>query len=67
MLSDIEGRSAASRPSGNKRRCSINYILDVSEAGVWRMSSGCLGYCVMNPPYTSDAYASYRGAGKRIQ
>ena len=24
------------------------------------------GYCVANPGYTSNAYASYRGAGKRI-
>jgi hypothetical protein len=29
-------------------------------------ASGGLGYCVMNPAYTSNAYASYRGAGKRI-
>jgi hypothetical protein len=29
-------------------------------------ASGGLGYCVTNPAYTSNAYASYRGAGKRI-
>ena len=29
-------------------------------------ASGGLGYCVTNPGYTSNAYASYRGAGKRI-
>jgi len=29
-------------------------------------ASGGLGYFVTNPGYTSNAYASYRGAGKRI-
>ena len=29
-------------------------------------ASDGLGYCVMNPANTSNAYASYRGAGKRI-
>jgi hypothetical protein len=29
-------------------------------------ASGGLGYCVMNPAYSSNAYASYRGAGKRF-
>jgi hypothetical protein len=29
-------------------------------------ASGGLGYCVTNPAYSSNAYASYRGAGKRI-
>ncbi len=29
-------------------------------------ASGGLGYCVMNPAYSSNAYASYRAAGKRI-
>jgi hypothetical protein len=30
-------------------------------------ASGGLGYCVTNPEYSSNAYASYRGAGKRIR
>jgi Protein of unknown function (DUF3551) len=30
-------------------------------------ASGGLGYCVMNPASASDAYASYRGPGKRIR
>jgi len=29
-------------------------------------ASGGLGYCVTNPEYSSNAYASYRAAGKRI-
>lgn len=29
-------------------------------------ASGGLGYCVPNPRYTSNAYARYRRAGKRI-
>jgi hypothetical protein len=29
-------------------------------------ASGGLGYCVTNPAYASNAYASYRGAGQRI-
>ena len=29
-------------------------------------ASGGLGYCVTNPASSSNAYASYRGAGKRI-
>jgi Protein of unknown function (DUF3551) len=29
-------------------------------------ASGGLGYCVTNPAYSSNAYASYRGAAKRI-
>jgi hypothetical protein len=30
-------------------------------------ASGGLSYCVTNPEYTSNACASYRGAGKRIR
>jgi hypothetical protein len=30
-------------------------------------ASGAGGSCVTNPAYTSTAYASYRGAGKRIR
>ena len=30
-------------------------------------ASGAGGYCVTNPEYTFNAYASYRGAGKRIR
>jgi len=30
-------------------------------------ASGTGGYCVTNPEYTFKAYASYRGAGKRIR
>jgi hypothetical protein len=52
----LTGASAVSRPSGKKPRCSINYILGVCKAGVWWMSLGGLGYCVMNPAYMSDAY-----------
>jgi len=29
-------------------------------------ASGGLGYCVVNPVYTSDAYAHYNGAAKRL-
>jgi hypothetical protein len=29
-------------------------------------ASGGLGYCVMNPAYTSSAYARYNGAAKRL-
>jgi len=29
-------------------------------------ASGGLGYCVSNPAYTSNPYAGYRHAGKRV-
>jgi hypothetical protein len=54
------GASAASRPSGNERRCSVNNIFGVRKAGVWRMWFAGLDYCVTDPAYTSNAYASCR-------
>ena len=68
------GASAASRPSGNERRCSVSNIFGVCETGVWRRWFGGFDYCVMDPAYTSNLDASCRldwvkktGAAPKLQ
>jgi len=60
------GASAASRPSGNERRCSVSNIFGVCETGVWRRWFGGFDYSKLDASCRLD-WVKKTGAAPKLQ